>query len=1001
MQNSQKATASPRPVRPSFADDVYGNCNNAISILPTNQEKNQQIQNQTTLSECTLAQRRSANLPKLKDFSTSGVVSTDQSINMPDMGELNFDYSDQDAHSTELSEFYTYSEMMEFIEYCYDFEQSFGKWNGNINKNWRRLDNEHKTTLLNYLLNNLDQSEGDKRTSTLKSILYLLQGAFMDLSEYSDDNDLDDKNKEDLENNCLIEGIRNAYRMYELGYFPVLCNLLVLEANRYIREGEEAIDVTTSRCSSRSGMNNCQSNSGSDILFPQSYSSTNSLERKFKRMSTIANNIVFRIILSCLYHLIESIRREDILEVLVENGDDRERLTKIRNLFIEEIDLEMENTDVTLIVFLLDLLNPFVNGKCSSLPVKKVILTIWKLLLCSLGGWDALRERKSDIRKKLGLNVLEDTLEITKNMKPCQTNDQSISQVQREGGRGGHPIRFMSRQLATQSSGSGSSVDDDDEGEFVDKNNLSNKDAPSVSDLEDLNQPDNSLNGDKRFFNRSPVLFPNYAFALGERTPKADSPVEREPKHKLMWTPKSKQEDIDQFLQDARQKFFGFTLDNDNMTTFGLPEPVLLSFEALKRNIYVSLSEIQIKNDEMYNKYRYALKEDVTETATEKFYRSTFNKLPDYVSAFLKILMSALPSQKAKNDTINILCDVLPKDFDNNEMLSNSINLDTSQFQNNDDSFEKTFIMANDIKRHREIIIKGISAILILTLKHFKLNHIYQFEHMANYLVLTNGIPCILKFLDRNMPKYVQSKNEFYQMNYPFCVVHYAKNNTLPKLTADNIESPVMKLPDYFLWRNLFASINLLRVLTKLTKGKNTRTSMLVVFKSSAFLKRCMKVKQATFQLYILKLLKMQARYLGRPWRKLNVDLMSSIYLKVRHRFIDDWAFANETKCKSFDYVNAEGDLKNNVEKFIQRRYRTYILHNNSKKNTMDNQNKEGKQKSSNFVDEVDESKETCMLNDFNVYLPSNFKKNYEIWMEQEVFRKKINWDELLQSMTA
>lgn len=31
-----------------------------------------------------------------------------------------------------------------------------------------------------------------------------------------------------------------------------------------------------------------------------------------------------------------------------------------------------------------------------------------------------------------------------------------------------------------------------------------------------------------------------------------------------------------------------------------------------------------------------------------------------------------------------------------------------------------------DVNRHKEIIVKAISAILLLLLKHFKLNHIYQ-----------------------------------------------------------------------------------------------------------------------------------------------------------------------------------------------------------------------------------------------------------------------------------
>lgn len=68
---------------------------------------------------------------------------------------------------------------------------------------------------------------------------------------------------------------------------------------------------------------------------------------------------------------------------------------------------------------------------------------------------------------------------------------------------------------------------------------------------------------------------------------------------------------------------------------------------------------------------------------------------------------------------------------------------------------------------------------------------------------------------------------------------------------------------------------------------------MLVVFKSAPILKRALKVKQAMMQLYVLKLLKMQTKYLGRQWRKSNMKTMSAIYQKVRHRLNDDWAYGN------------------------------------------------------------------------------------------------------------
>ena len=68
---------------------------------------------------------------------------------------------------------------------------------------------------------------------------------------------------------------------------------------------------------------------------------------------------------------------------------------------------------------------------------------------------------------------------------------------------------------------------------------------------------------------------------------------------------------------------------------------------------------------------------------------------------------------------------------------------------------------------------------------------------------------------------------------------------------------------------------------------------MLVVFKSAPILKRALKVRNAMMQLYILKLLKMQTKYLGRQWRKSNMKTMSAIYQKVRHRLTDDWAYGN------------------------------------------------------------------------------------------------------------
>jgi hypothetical protein len=83
-----------------------------------------------------------------------------------------------------------------------------------------------------------------------------------------------------------------------------------------------------------------------------------------------------------------------------------------------------------------------------------------------------------------------------------------------------------------------------------------------------------------------------------------------------------------------------------------------------------------------------------------------------------------------------------------------------------------------------------------------------------------------------------------------------------------------------------------------------------------------MRAKLGIFQLYVLKLLKAQARYLGRQWRKTNMDLISAIYLRVRHRLNDDWAYANETtRTKSHDYQREENELGMAIKRFNARRY--------------------------------------------------------------------------------
>merc|ERR1712136_544180 len=141
----------------------------------------------------------------------------------------------------------------------------------------------------------------------------------------------------------------------------------------------------------------------------------------------------------------------------------------------------------------------------------------------------------------------------------------------------------------------------------------------------------------------------------------------------------------------------------------------------------------------------------VEQTPSEILYQAMLPNLPQYMIALLKILLAAAPTSKAKTDSINIMTDVLPEEMPMTVMQSMKLGI--------------------DVNRHKEIIVKAVSAILLLLLKHFKINHVYQFEFMSQHLVFANCIPLVLKFFNQNIMAYIGSKNNIALLDFPSCVI--------------------------------------------------------------------------------------------------------------------------------------------------------------------------------------------------------------------------------------
>uniref|UniRef100_A0A803V6I8 Striatin interacting protein 2 n=1 Tax=Ficedula albicollis TaxID=59894 RepID=A0A803V6I8_FICAL len=788
-----------------------------------------------------------------------------------DCPNLEFEYGDADGHGAELAV---------------------------PGRRWLELDRSQQKAHIMHLLDGLEVVSRDRRLRVARAILYLAQGVFGEC---------------DNEGDVLHWSRHNSFLLYQLGTFSAFLELLNMEI-----ENSQA-------CSSALR----------------------------KPAISLADSTELRVLLSVMYLLVENIR--------VEQETDPPEWKTCRETFRMELSEPHSSpcppevpeccwrggdpslslccsplpwagfpvhAEEPFALLLFTMVTKFCSGHAPHFPMKKVLLLLWKVLLFTLGGFQALQAMKVRRREELGLPPLpEDSIQVVRGMRaaspPAAGAELLEQQQQQQQQKRGHRSR---RPLMKQ-----------DSLDIYNERDPFKNDEGGV-DEEENDDVDSGIEGELDLMERDTII---------PALPAQRLPIERVSFPKgLPWAPKVRQKDIEHFLEASRNKFIGFTLGQDTETLIGLPRPIHESVKTLKQHKYVSISDVQIKNEEELEKCPMSLgEEEVQETPCEVLYRAMLYNLPQYMIALLKILLAAAPTSKAKTDSINILADVLPEEMPITVLQSMKLGI--------------------DVNRHKEIIVKSISALLLLLLKHFKLNHIYQFEYVSQHLVFANCIPLILKFFNQNIMSYITAKNSISVLDYPHCTVC-----DLPELTAESLEAGDN---NQFCWRNLFSCINLLRILNKLTKWKHSRTMMLVVFKSAPILKRALKVKQAMMQLYVLKLLKIQTKYLGRQWRKSNMKTMSAIYQKVRHRMNDDWAYGNDIDARPWDFQAEECTLRANIEAFNSRRY--------------------DRERRSEFAP-VDNCLQSVLGQ--RLELPRDFHYCYELWLEREVFAQPIRWEELL-----
>ncbi|KAI9802814.1 MAG: Factor arrest protein 11 [Piccolia ochrophora] len=259
-----------------------------------------------------------------------------------------------------------------------------------------------------------------------------------------------------------------------------------------------------------------------------------------------------------------------------------------------------------------------------------------------------------------------------------------------------------------------------------------------------------------------------------------------------------------------------------------------------------------------------------------------------------------------------------------------------------------------DTVRSRETTAKAVSGLLLLLLKWFKISHVLKFEYLTQLLLDSNYLPLILKlFAHQDLDRAIDSKADKAELSFfTFCRMHSDqdgmeelqkdeeeddacpppvikrhRNGERPALDAasnqaetslmndppelDELGYPVRTEPiTSFSWRNFFSSINYLRIMQKICKNKAHRNLLLVQYKSSTILKKCLKVPQPELRLYTLKLFKNQVPYCGRKWRQTNMRVITAIYLHCRPELRDDWLAGSDVDAEVEEALPLEQALR-------------------------------------------------------------------------------------------
>eukprot|EP00040_Diaphanoeca_grandis_P010762 m.55149 g.55149 ORF g.55149 m.55149 type:complete len:807 (+) comp22027_c2_seq1:173-2593(+) len=575
--------------------------------------------------------------------------------------------------------------------------------------------------------------------------------------------------------------------------------------------------------------------------------------------------------------------------------------------------------DVGVVPLCLKAIHTFVDDNLVQLPVKKLMMVCWKSIMVLHGDLDVVATIKADKRKAAGLaptfasdigplaeNMVKSTLSFSQNLKGLA----NLVVVPHEAPNDGEVTDTEDNDNASEMASDGEMTETEDLDDHNGRNNddaASKRRAPREQKEKIMGKKQILIKENKRPFVKGKIGTIRNKRIICRRkvTPKQleelNAQIANRPPDLMMW--------------DGH--------------TFQPPRALQEAKNILESNVYISLRDVQIEEEEKSHQQvlktgrilqtdsrrQYMSEEEEEEKEKEEEPVETLFKatveLWDIAHAagsltisLLKLILAAIATYDPETkSTITFDSELHPT---TTTAATTTGTRATKQQQQQQKSALELAQEEQERIRHGEILMKSLSAMLLLVLKHFHVNHVYQMEYVASKLHEANGIVVLLKALNVN-----SSIDRFTTTGHRqgFFASFWGDD-----ATERNVQLSAVGVSS----RNVQCTVSLLRILQKLTKNKHSRIVVLVQKKAEAVCKRLLRIQNKTIQLYILKLIKTQVPLMNRMWKSNNMHVISAIDLKVTHGLKDVW-FETTDEASKLSKLDAEEKFNVTMMRYIRR----------------------------------------------------------------------------------